>query len=142
MLFWTTLMTAIIGLIIYRFDQDICETYILAVAGAAMHIISMVAAVIMIFVMIMNHAGVDAKVKSNQERYEALLYKAGSEESRDEHGILNKEIVDEIQDWNEDVTYYQEIQNDFWLGIFYPNIYDQFETIDYSIIKINTEEQR
>jgi len=45
---------------------------------------------------------------------------------------LNKEVIDEIQDWNENITYYKNIQKDFWVGIFVPNVYDQFETIDYT----------
>ena len=50
---------------------------------------------------------------------------------RDEFGLLNKEVIDEIQSWNESIIYNQKMQNDFWVGVFCPNVYDQFETIDY-----------
>ena len=36
-----------------------------------------------------------------------------------------------IQIHYNEMDYYQNIQNDFWVGIFYPNVFDQFETIDY-----------
>ena len=42
-----------------------------------------------------------------------------------------QEIIDEIQEWNADVRFYQRIQDDFWLGIYFPNVYDEFTTIDY-----------
>ena len=36
----------------------------------------------------------------------------------------------DIQDWNEDLAKYREIQDDFWIGIYIPNVYDQFEFIE------------
>ena len=38
-----------------------------------------------------------------------------------------KEIVDEIQNWNEDIVYRREMQDNFWVGVFYPDIYYDFE---------------
>ena len=85
---------------------------------------------ISLFIMCGQHMKADAFVETSKETYKALCYKVESESIRDELGLLNKTIVDEIQEWNEDVVAYHELQNDFWLGIYYPNIYDQFETIE------------
>ena len=79
-----------------------------------------------------NYVGADAKVEQHQEKYNAISYKVESGVCRDEFGLLNKEVVDEIQEWNEDIVYHKAIQRDFWIGVFYPNIYDEFETIDYT----------
>lgn len=68
-------------------------------------------------------------VASKKETYEALCYKVQSEEVRDEFGLLNKEIVDEIQEWNEEIASKQTMQDDFWIGIYIPNVYDEFERI-------------
>lgn len=95
-------------------------------------VISGIIIVIMIFVFACAYIGVNAQVERNKERYNAITYKVESGACRDEFGLLNKEVIDEIQDWNEDVTYYKIFQKDFWVGIFVPNIYDQFETIDYT----------
>lgn len=95
-------------------------------------VISGIIMVIMIFVFACAYIGVNAQVERNKERYNAITYKVESGACRDEFGLLNKEVIDEIQDWNEDVTYYKIFQKDFWVGIFVPNIYDQFETIDYT----------
>lgn len=72
------------------------------------------------------------KQKKSKERYNAIIYKVESGACRDEFGLLNKKVIDEIQDWNESVTYNKNIQEDFWVGIFIPNVYDQFEIIDYT----------
>ena len=88
--------------------------------------------VIMLIVFACNYIGVNAQVEKNKEQYNAITYKVESGACRDEFGLLNKKVIDEIQDWNENITYYKNLQKDFWVGIFIPNVYDQFETIDYT----------
>ena len=104
-------------------------------AGMLTTLLSGIVVVIMILVLACNHVEMNAKVDSFHERYDALEYKISSEEYRDEFGLINKSVIDEVQHWNEDLAYYKRIQNDFWIGIFYPNIFDQFETIDYNCFK-------
>ena len=74
---------------------------------------------------------VEAKLEMNRECYNALTYKMESTTCRDEFGFLSKEVIDEVQEWNQDVKYIQAAQDDFWVGIFHPNVFDEFETIDY-----------
>ena len=85
----------------------------------------------MIIILCCQHMGVDGMVEKNLEIYDAIEYKVTSGVCRDEFGLLSKEVIDEVQDWNKDVRYYKAVQDDFWIGIFYPNVFDQFETIDY-----------
>ena len=87
--------------------------------------------IIMIIILCCMYIGIDARVEQSKETFDAITYKVESGACRDEFGLLNKEVIDEIQSWNESVIYNQKMQNDFWVGVFYPNIYDQFETIDY-----------
>lgn len=79
--------------------------------------------------------GTNAKVEQYKERYNALIYKVESGACRDDFGLLSKEVIDEIQVWNENIVYGKRMQHDFWLGPFWPDIYDQFETIDYTNYK-------
>lgn len=62
----------------------------------------------------------DGKYQQYKQRYEALLFKAQEESLRDEFGLLNKEFVDEVQLWNEDIAKYKTYSNNIWIGIFYP----------------------
>lgn len=65
------------------------------------------------------------------------MYKVQAENIRDEFGIINKEYVDEVQAWNEDVSKIQAYSNNFWIGIFFPKrAYGGLETINLEDIKI------
>ena len=110
---------------LYYNDDDI------AFAGWITSIISGLVALIMLVCIICSHTNVEAKIEQNKEIYNALTYKMESTSCRDEFGFLSKEVIDEVQVWNTDVIYYQSAQDDFWVGIFYPNVYDEFKTIDY-----------
>jgi hypothetical protein len=65
-----------------------------------------------------------------EETYNALLFKAENGFVRDEFGFVNKELVDEIQYWNEDVSYYQKSRENKWFGVLVIPVYDDLETID------------
>lgn len=90
----------------------------------------------MAIVMCCNYIGSDTDMAINQETYKSLVYKAEAEAIRDEFGIVNKEYIDEIQNWNTDIVKYQTLTHNFWVGIFYPDWYDEFETIDLEKIKM------
>lgn len=68
---------------------------------------------------------------ANTERYEALMYKIESGVCHDDFGLLNKEIIDDIQAWNEDLARNKMLEKDKWIGAFYPNIYSDFNFIEY-----------
>lgn len=99
--------------------------------GKVITVISGIVIVIMIFILCEQYMSVDAYLENNRETYTALTYKIESGSCRDEFGLLSKELIDEVQEWNQDVRYCKKIQRNFWVGIFYPNVYDEFETIDY-----------
>lgn len=101
------------------------------IIGGLISITAGIALGVMLVLLPICHIGNGAEIAENQERYRALIYKVESGACRDEFGLLNKEILDDIQDWNEYIVHRKSLQKDFWVGVFYPNIYDQFETIDY-----------
>jgi len=91
----------------------------------------------MIVAIIVNQVSADGLRAKNEQRYNALIYKVQTESIRDEFGIVNKEYIDEVQSWNEDVVKYQTYSQSFWIGIFYPDrAYDGFETINLEDIKM------
>lgn len=77
-----------------------------AVSGlaAAINVVSIVASAMLgitVVIMLIAIACVNVSgagyATSNEQKYEALLYKARTESIRDEFGIVNKEYVDEVQ---------------------------------------------
>ena len=144
MLFWLCLVILIIGiglivagcinwnykknkLFNFLYDND----EILKLIGGIITFISGFVIAIMLVVLPCMYIGIDARVEQLKENYKAITYKVESGACRDEFGLLNKEVIDEIQSWNKSVIYNQKMQNDCWVGIFYPDVFDEFETIDY-----------
>ena len=124
MLFWSFIILFIVGIILYKvFKFELLGELVTAISGFAV--------LISLFLIIGEYTTMDSYLEKTREQYKAITYKIESNACRDEFGLLNKEIIDEVQEWNKDVKYYQNIQDNFWLGIYYPNVFDEFETIDY-----------
>lgn len=75
------------------------------------------------------YIGADARIEANNVRYETLTYQLENNIYDNDNDLGKRDLMEDIQEWNEDVTFKQNIQDNFWVGIYYPNIYDQFETI-------------
>jgi hypothetical protein len=90
-----------------------------------------VAVIVSLICMIFVYGGAAGDIAINEARYEALTYKMESTTCRDEFGFLSKEVIDEVQNWNEYLSKNKAMQRNFWVGIYLPNIYDDFEFIDY-----------
>jgi hypothetical protein len=74
----------------------------------------------------------DAKVEQYQMRYESLVYQYENDIYDGDDDVVGKrDLYTDIEEWNSDLAYHKRIQKNLWTGIFYPNIYDQFEFIEY-----------
>ena len=58
-----------------------------------------------------------------------LVYQYDNNFYNNDNEVGKYELVKSIQEWNEDLAYKKRLQRNFWIGIYYPNIYDQFEFI-------------
>ena len=124
MLFWSFIILFVVGIILYKvFEFELLGELATAISGFAI--------LISLFLIIGEYITTDSYLEKTREQYKAITYKIESDACRDEFGLLNKEVIDEIQEWNKDVRFYHNIQDNFWLGIYYPNVFDEFETIDY-----------
>lgn len=128
MIFWLMLIIFIFGFVIAFIGVEKCWGAI-EIVGEVFSFIAALAASVMLIIIVFNYMGTKATVVKKEAEYNAIVYNLESGSCRDEFGLLNKEIIDEVHQWNEEISYKKAIQNDFWLGIFYPDIYDQFELI-------------
>lgn len=76
-----------------------------------------------------NYIGADASVARWEKQYESLTYQLENNLYDNDNDIGRKELMNEIREWNEDLAYHKEIQRNFWVGIYHPNIYDSLEFI-------------
>ena len=124
MLFWSFIILLVVGIILN-------SVFKLELLGELVTILSGFAVIVSLFLIIGEYTTIDSYLEKSREQYKAITYKIESDACRDEFGLLNKEVIDEIQEWNKDTRFYQSIQDNFWVGIYYPNVFDEFETIDY-----------
>lgn len=139
MIFWIFVIALVVGIVLFVLSENCSFFYgwdLFAIVDICISII--VIAIVGIIIVATNVTASGEKI-AHEQRYDSLIYKAKTESIRDEFGIVNKEYIDEVQAWNEDVVKYKEWQRDFWIGIFIPNIYDDFETIDLENIQFKEQ---
>lgn len=100
---------------------------LLAVIACA---ISLIALFISTIGLASNYIGADAKIADWEKQYESLTYQLENNLYDNDNDVGKKELMNEIQDWNTDLAYFKVIQRDFWVGIYYPNIFDDFKFIE------------
>lgn len=128
MLFWLVVLSVVVclGLAVYL-EKRFCDYSgpFLVIA-----IIGFIVAIIMLMVIIVENTNVDAYIAENQMRYDMLVYQYENDIYDNDNDLGKRDLMEDIQEWNEDLAYYREAQDDFWVGIFHPNVYDQFEFIE------------
>lgn len=130
MLFWSFVILLVIGIVcVIIYNHTMVDDWCLGL-GAALTIISSIVVAIMSGVIICHHTTVDGLIASDQERYKSLIYQYENSLYDNDNDIGKKELMDEIREWNEDLAYHQTVQKNFWVGIFIPDVYDQFEFIE------------
>lgn len=155
MIFWIFVILTVLGIGIIVATSKISDKYAYGEENAkfvnfvyhndgpiiftsgAIAVISGIVIVFMISTIIISQTQADGERAKNEQRYKALVYKSQTESIRDEFGIVNKEYIDEVQAWNEDLAKYQSYSHNFWIGIFYPKRqFDGLEFIDLENIKM------
>lgn len=128
MIFWLIVLLAVVGIGLGIYLDDRCSDY--SFLPAVIGFISLIVSVVLLVVIVANHANVDAYIEKNQMRYDMLVYQYENNIYDNDNDLGKRDLMEDIQDWNEDLAYYREAQDNFWVGIFHPNIYDQFEFIE------------
>ena len=134
MIFWITLIALVVFavLAIVFFDSwdfewvSMLSTIISAIAGIAF--------VIMLIVVIANNVGIEASIEASKQRYESLVYQAENNLYENDNDLGKKDLVNQIQEWNEDLARGKALQDDFWVGVFYADIYDEFDFIPMTVL--------
>lgn len=128
MLFWLVVLSIVVflGLAVYM-EKRFCDY-----SGPFLVIafLSFIVSFVMLVVIIVKNTNVDAYVAENQMRYEMLVYQYENNIYDNDNDLGKRDLMEDIQEWNEDLAYYRKAQDDFWVGIFHPNVYDQFEFIE------------
>ena len=135
MLFWSFIITIAVGIIcivagwlMYKYTRF--DTEWLEGCGWFLTAIGAIAAFISGIIIINSNAALDAKIAEKEQIRSSLVYQLENDIYENDNDLGKKNLYDQIQNYNSNLAYYKGVQDDFWLGIFYPDIYDQFEFIE------------
>ena len=126
MLFFIFVAIFVIGVLAAIFIDEWSDLH---VAAVCMLIAGIFLLVISAIIFANNYIGTDASVAGWEKQYESLTYQLENNLYDNDNDIGKKELMNEIREWNEDLVYHKEIQRNFWVGIYYPNIYGSLEFI-------------
>ena len=98
--------------------------------GFVVTVIGVVAVLTSLCVMIGNNIEADANVAGYKMRYESLVYQYENELYDNDNDVGKRELMADIEWWNSDLANRKAKQNNFWVGIYIPDIYDEFEFIE------------
>ena len=129
MLFWMTIIVMILGLILFEilFEHDFEIPYIIS---AVISLLAAAALLIEIAVLTVNYISVDGYVQKMNVRHDMLVYQYENDIYDNDNDLGKRELIEDIQNWNEDLASRKENQDNTWIGIFIPDIYDQFDFIE------------
>lgn len=134
MLFWIFVIALLVGIAFLACEKllyhKVNNTDWLGAIGWIIVVVAVVAIVISGVVMIDAYGNAEAMAAKNNKRYESLVYQLENNLYDNDNDVGKKELYNQIREWNEDLAYYQNIQDNFWFGIFHPNVYDQFKFIE------------
>ena len=131
MLFILTLFLMIVSIAILLLGDYIGWKFeIVPFVSLGVYVISSIAALVMTIFIIMGNISIRANVPAMRVRYESLVYQYENNLYENENDVGKKELMDQIQEWNEKIANGKTYQRDFWVGIFVPNVYDEFDFIE------------
>ena len=122
MLFWTFVIIIIAGFVLFTFDLENL--------GITISVIGIFGIIASVVVLAINYIGIDGYIARMNTRYETLVYQYENDIYDNDNDFGKRELMVDIQNWNEDLSSRRERQRDFWIGIYIQNIYDQFEYIE------------
>lgn len=123
MLFWMWVILLIMGFIVALIDG--WEDF-----GAGISALSLICLIIAGLFLIGCHVGVNGRTAKLQARYDSLVYQYENNIYDNDNDLGKRDLMEDIQRWNEDLAANQKNQHDFWIGIYIPDIYDRFESIE------------
>lgn len=98
--------------------------------SAGIFVIGALGVICSVVILCVNYIGIDGDVERNRVRYDSLMYQYENYLYDNDNDVGKKELMSEIQSWNEDLVWYKTMQRNPWIGIYIPNVYDQFDFIE------------
>lgn len=70
-------------------------------------------------------------IEANKKLYESLTYQLENNIYDSDNNIGKSELYDKITDWNTDLARGKAMEHNIWVGIFWSDMYDEFDFIEF-----------
>nr|DAU55091.1 MAG TPA: hypothetical protein [Caudoviricetes sp.] len=124
MIFWIAVILTVAAIVLGCLFDDLFPVWL------GIGLTSFVAAVVMLIIIIANNVAPDAQIARCYAQYDSLVYQYENDVYDNDNDLGKRDLMEDIESWNKDLAYYRKVQRNFWVGIFYPNIYDRFDFIE------------
>lgn len=114
-----------VGIILSFMDRDSCE-YI----GAWLTVLGGIFIAIEMVILITIACSTPAEVAKYEKRYESLTYQYDNDLYDNDNDVGKKELMKEIQEWNEDIAANKMTYRSPWIGWFVPDEFAEFDFIE------------
>lgn len=126
------LLLGIIGLFLYNspWVRSEAGTLIAGIVGGTFIALAIVGIIVSIGIFCVNYIDVESDIAEYQAHYDSLIFQV--ENNLYKHDVTEastRDLVKEVQKWNCELAQKKISQYNIWIGIFIPDIYDQFEFI-------------
>lgn len=129
MLYWILLIIILLLILItYQLEENNHE--ILCAVSCFFTIIFGLVFIVLSIGMVCEYVNIDGRIEKYKTEYDLLIYQYENNIYDNDNDLGKKELMNDILEWNKNLTYMQKAQDDFWIGIFFADIYDQFEIIE------------
>ena len=124
MLFWLILIGFVVSVcFLHITDGDETSCVFTLVTGLLL--------TICLIILLFNYTNIDGEIAASNARYNAIVYQLENNIYDNDNDLGKRELYEDVMNWNTRLAWHKEGQDDFWIGIFIPNIYDQFEFIEF-----------
>lgn len=131
MLFWISIVTLIVGIIsVVAYDKSDKYNSVIEGLSTSVLIVGVFAVIISLFICGINYVPIDGEVLAMRQEYNSLVHQYESDLYENYIDNGKRELMVDIQEWNENLAWYKSNQRGFWIGPYIPNVYDQFEFIE------------
>ncbi len=131
MLLWISITALIVGIILaVTYHRSNRYNAFFDISSAICTIVGVFAVAISLGIIGTKYTAVDGEVMAMQRQYESLVYQYESDLYENYIDNGKRELMVDIQEWNENLAWYKANQRGFWIGPYIPNAYDNFDFIE------------
>ena len=134
MLFFIFITILVIGVVFYnlsnwsKLEYGLRKNFeIIGIIGLAIGILTVSVSII---IFLLCYIPAQADLESYEVERASLVYQYENDFYNNDNDIGKRELMSEIQKYNQDLVRHKRLQRNFWVGIYYPNIYDKLKPID------------